>query len=245
VANGSPNNGEVRMIAPPYTGEAIRIGDIGSLLRFGNNVNSMAIQPSGDGGDLYFGTLDQMLRLSLATKSASVVTTWYALFGRGGLVYDHLHRDFWILHEGGFGPPHPTDPFYYYDKAITISLQGVPQTRALMGYIGIPRTIAVNDFAPGTLNCAPMNVPTTGSFLLEIGLWGNPGEFAVLAMTQPFPLILGTGVFDRAGNWHIKTTVPDGAVQRGSPGVFEFVGASINLKSLQVTTSPPRKWPKN
>jgi hypothetical protein len=161
------------------------------------------------------------------------------------MIYDRLHGDLWILHDGGFGPPNPFDPTHYYDKAITISLEGVQQTRALMGYIGVPSTVAVNDFAPGTLNCAPMNVPASGSFLLEIGLWGNPGEFAVLAMTQPFPLILGTGVFDRAGNWHIKTTVPDGAVQRGSPGVFEFVGASINLKTLQVTTSPPRKWPKN
>jgi hypothetical protein len=83
------------------------------------------------------------------------------------------------------------------------------------------------------------------ALLLELGVWGRPGDIGVIAITKPIPILLGVGVLHRGGNYAIKLQLPAGTVTPGRPGAIEFMAASIDPTTHDVLLTPPKAWPKN
>jgi len=146
---------------------------------------------------------------------------FHALFGGGG--------------GGGVG---------LVDLVVRVDRDGSFQTVTNLGLFGSGGPYVINGFVPGSLYIAPMNVPPS-SFLLEAGVWGRPGELAVLAITQPFVALVATGLTNAAGVLPVKIRIPAGTVLPGNPNAIEFVSATVNLTTLAVTLSQPKRWPLN
>jgi hypothetical protein len=68
------------------------------------------------------------------------------------------------------------------DLVVRMDQSGNFQTITNLGLFSSPGLYAINGFAPGSFFLAPMNVSANG-FLLEAGVWGQPGELALLAIT--------------------------------------------------------------
>jgi hypothetical protein len=146
---------------------------------------------------------------------------------------DGNQGDLWLFH-GGAGT----------DFVFRLATNAVLTQVAPLGYIGMPSAMGFNGIPAGTLNVAPMNVQAAG-FTLEFGVWGNPGELGVLALTKPFLHVLATGTVDSAGVLAVKMQIPQGLLSPGNPGQLEFTGASIDLSTSRVLLTKPKPWPKN
>jgi hypothetical protein len=224
---------EVFELDPPYAGPSRKIVDLGPVLNFWSNVNGLAFAPRGPKGELYASAYSQTARIDLATGQAAVFAKTGDIKTMGGIIHDPLHGDCLLTYENGLD-------FVYRLDLTTAQTQML----ASYGFIGRPNAFAVNGYLPGTLACAPMHVDGN-ALLLELGVWGRPGDIGVIAITKPIPILLGVGVLHRGGNYAIKLQLPAGTVTPGRPGAIEFMAASIDPTTHDVLLTPPKAWPKN
>lgn len=228
--------GQVWRLTPPLYDAPVLIGTASGITTIaGLTVVRNPAMPLGAVFLACFGTAgnNSLQSIDLASGTVSVIPGVPALPDLNWVDYDDVAGDLWMNGTA---------------QSRRVMLSTLTGSNTLLGTFsaGSPASIEVNDVRvdTATLTIAPRYLPTpTAAINLEFGVAGNPGELAVVAITSPFMMVLGSGIVDGGGRFDVS--FPGFVMQSGFPGFAQFLAGTLDPTTLALKLSSPVAWPAN
>ncbi len=233
---GLAGTGQVWRISPPLYDTPTLIGTASGVSTIAGL--TLARTPSAPLGAVFlacFGTAgnNSLQRIDLPSGITNVIPGMPAFPDLNWIDFDEVVGDLWLNGSA---------------QSRRVMLSTPSGVNTLLGTFaaGSPASIEVNDVQVdrATLTIAPRYVPSpTAPIELEFGVAGNPGELAVVAITSPFMLVLGSGPIDSGGRFDVS--FPGFVMPSGFPGFAQFLAGTVNQSTGALKLSAAVAWPAN